>query len=198
MSRARSAISGVRTTGSSGRGPASTGGWLQLQFTASQHLMGVSFGLLHCCGVLCSPTWRPPFTRGLHHLQQLASSPGAHHSITTLLIANSNPTAIAPCQLGTCGLHCSAGPHGALHCCRYSLRLPYGLTMLPEGVGQLSALHKLDLGGCSGLTALPDGVGHLSALQTLDLVGCSGLTALPDALGQLSALQTLDLAGAFG
>ena len=54
---------------------------------------------------------------------------------------------------------------------------------MPEAIGQLSQLQRLDLGG-NQLTALPEAIGQLSQLQRLDLSD-NQLTALPEAIGQL-------------
>ena len=76
------------------------------------------------------------------------------------------------------------------------------LTELPESIGQLKQLRKLDLGydyskedeDKNQLTALPESLGQLTQLQKLDL-SYNQLTALPEWLGQLTRLQELDLAG---
>jgi len=70
-----------------------------------------------------------------------------------------------------------------------------GLTGLPEGLSELTALKTLDLTWCEGLRELPEGLSALTALQTLDLFGCSGVTALPEGLSALTELQTLNLEG---
>ena len=36
------------------------------------------------------------------------------------------------------------------------------LTMLPEGLGNLTSLTKLDLWGCQHITTLPEGLGNLT------------------------------------
>lgn len=74
------------------------------------------------------------------------------------------------------------------------------LTELPESIGQLKQLRKLDLGRYysknesenNQLTALPDSIGQLTQLTSLNLSG-NQLTALPDSLGQLTQLTSLDL-----
>ena len=63
------------------------------------------------------------------------------------------------------------------------------LTALPESVGNLSALHTLDLSYCSKLTALPESVGNLGALQTLHLFRCKNLKLLPASISQLTQLD---------
>ncbi len=65
------------------------------------------------------------------------------------------------------------------------------LTSLPEQIGQLSQLEKLDL--CNNkLTAIPEQIGQLSQLQYLDLCN-NKLTSVPEQIGQLSQLEKLDL-----
>jgi Leucine-rich repeat (LRR) protein/GTPase SAR1 family protein len=74
------------------------------------------------------------------------------------------------------------------------------LTELPESIGQLKQLQKLDLGlggyfesaeeDKNRLTTLPDSLGQLTQLTELDLSN-NQLTALPDSLGRLSSLTQL-------
>jgi Leucine-rich repeat (LRR) protein/GTPase SAR1 family protein len=74
------------------------------------------------------------------------------------------------------------------------------LTELPESIGQLKQLRKLDLGRDfsksesenNQLTALPDALGQLMQLTELNL-SSNQLTTLPEPLGQLTQLQTLNL-----
>jgi len=74
------------------------------------------------------------------------------------------------------------------------------LTELPESIGQLKQLRKLDLGHEWGkedkdknrLTTLPDSLGQLTQLTSLNLSD-NQLTALPDSLGQLTQLTFLNL-----
>jgi Leucine-rich repeat (LRR) protein len=72
------------------------------------------------------------------------------------------------------------------------------LTELPESIGQLILLLKLDIGGDSWkddknqLTQLPDSVGQLTRLTELNL-SSNQLTTLPESLGQLTQLTVLDL-----
>ena len=76
------------------------------------------------------------------------------------------------------------------------------LTELPESIGQLTQLKKLDLSWGykdekqkNQLTALPDSLGQLTQLTSLNLSN-NQLTALPDslaALGALTQLETLDI-----
>ena len=67
------------------------------------------------------------------------------------------------------------------------------LTALPEEIGELKTLERLDVRGCSSLVALPAAIGELSALRTLELDECSSLAALPATIGELKALTKLDL-----
>jgi len=74
------------------------------------------------------------------------------------------------------------------------------LTELPESIGQLKQLRKLDLGRDyakkdevkNQLTTLPDSLGQLTQLTELNLSD-NQLTTLPDSLGQLTQLTELDL-----
>jgi Leucine-rich repeat (LRR) protein len=70
-----------------------------------------------------------------------------------------------------------------------------GLTALPESMGRLTGLQKLDLSWCRGLTALPESMGSQTGLQDLDLSSCSRLTALPESMGRLTGLHQLTLRG---
>ena len=73
------------------------------------------------------------------------------------------------------------------------------LTELPESIGQLTKLRKLDLSHVyskkeekNQLTVLPPSLGQLTQLTELDL-SSNQLTTLPDSLGQLSQLTNLNL-----
>jgi leucine-rich repeat protein SHOC2 len=67
-----------------------------------------------------------------------------------------------------------------------------GLTELPEGIGRLVGLKKLNLYGNTGLTALPEELCALVGLEELYLSFC-GLTALPEGIGGLVGLRKLGL-----
>ena len=67
------------------------------------------------------------------------------------------------------------------------------LSILPEWLGHLDTLTRLDLNG-NQLTTLPEWLGHLTRLTTLNLNG-NQLTRLPDSLGYLTRLTTLNLNG---
>ena len=66
----------------------------------------------------------------------------------------------------------------------------FGLTGLPESLGQLSSLRLLDLSG-NRLSALPEALANLAYLQKLDLDE-NELTTLPDWIGGVAALETLN------
>ncbi len=74
------------------------------------------------------------------------------------------------------------------------------LTELPESIGQLKQLRKLDIGhdwkkddkDKNQLTALPDSLGQLTQLTSLDLSD-NQLTALPDSLAQAQLTQLTEL-----
>ena len=71
------------------------------------------------------------------------------------------------------------------------------LTEVPDSIGQLTNLQKLDLGGDSWddsknqLTELPEAIASLTQLQTLDL-SSNQLTELPNSLGFLLELKEFD------
>src|SRR5688500_13338907 len=73
-----------------------------------------------------------------------------------------------------------------------------GLNELPEAIGQLTNLKKLDLGSdtwkekINQLTVLPEWLGQFTQLQSLNLSG-NGLAILPEWLGQFTQLQSLNL-----
>ena len=67
------------------------------------------------------------------------------------------------------------------------------LRALPEGIGGLAGLRKLDLSYNRGLTALPVGLCALVGLEELILTNCPGLMALPEGIGGLVGLRNLDL-----
>jgi len=65
------------------------------------------------------------------------------------------------------------------------------LTTLPESIGKLSSLQKLDLEG-NKLTTLPKSISKLTSLQELKLWD-NQLSTLPESIGQLSSLKLLRL-----
>ena len=67
------------------------------------------------------------------------------------------------------------------------------LSELPDAISGLKALTELNLHGCSSLVELPATIGELGALTELILLSCSSLTALPATIGELRALTTLNL-----
>ncbi|CAN6361416.1 unnamed protein product [Urochloa humidicola] len=69
----------------------------------------------------------------------------------------------------------------------------YGITELPEDIGDLQHLQTLDIGG-SGIKKLPPSIGHLKKLVRL-LV--TAHVELPDEIGNLQALQELSHTGYF-
>lgn len=71
------------------------------------------------------------------------------------------------------------------------LELDCLLTSLPDSIGQLPNLIKLDL-QFNNLESLPESIGNLSNLQVLNLFNNS-LTSLPNSIGNLTKLQRLIL-----
>ena len=67
------------------------------------------------------------------------------------------------------------------------------LESLPDEVGQLVGLKRLDLSGNPELRSVPAGLWSLAGLEELDLSNCAGMEMLPDEVGQLVGLKKLDL-----
>ncbi|WIA38694.1 hypothetical protein OEZ86_001996 [Tetradesmus obliquus] len=127
--------------------------------------------------------WRPPFAfieAGLLYEQHLPGTPDTDYSQTTILKAGWQ-------QLPRLSLF------GQLQQLQYLNLGCYGLTGLPDNMGELVALQILELTDCRHLTALPRSVGQLEALQVLDCYRCDQLAALPESIGSLTALQRLQL-----
>ncbi|KAL1834556.1 hypothetical protein ACET3Z_004207 [Daucus carota] len=65
------------------------------------------------------------------------------------------------------------------------------LCKLPDSIGCLSLLVKLNLSSCEKLITLPDTICDLRSLNILDIGRCSSLEALPARLGNLESLVEL-------
>ncbi|CAI7932856.1 unnamed protein product [Closterium sp. NIES-54] len=78
-----------------------------------------------------------------------------------------------------------------LHCLTSLEVHPPKLASLPDGIGALSRLHRLNLASCSSLTRLPASLTHLSCLRELNLC-CTAMRSLPCSFAQLSCLKNLD------
>ncbi len=65
------------------------------------------------------------------------------------------------------------------------------ITVLPESIGTLMRLRKLDLGG-NRMSDIPDSIGRLRHLENLN-VSRNRLGSIPSNLGNLTRLHTLDL-----
>ena len=65
------------------------------------------------------------------------------------------------------------------------------LTQIPDSIGNLKNLEKLNLNGNS-ITSIPDSIGNLKKLKHLDL-GNNYLNSLPDSIGNLESLEELIL-----
>lgn len=69
------------------------------------------------------------------------------------------------------------------------------VASLPQDMGNLPNLEKLDLSNCSKLISLGDHLGQLPKLTSLNLAYCTKLITLPDNIGQLQNLTTLNING---
>ncbi|CAD6258568.1 unnamed protein product [Miscanthus lutarioriparius] len=67
----------------------------------------------------------------------------------------------------------------------------HALVQLPQGLGELCSLSKLDIWLVPGLTCLPQSLRRLMSLQELEIRGCIELGELPECLGELHGLRTL-------
>ncbi|GKD06627.1 NB-ARC domains-containing protein, partial [Tanacetum coccineum] len=75
-----------------------------------------------------------------------------------------------------------------------SITAPFGLLIqVPESIGGLSCLKKLNLEG-NNILEVPESIGFLSCLKYLYLGG-NNFTTLPGSLSQLSSLEWLDVDG---
>src|SRR5581483_7826150 len=67
-----------------------------------------------------------------------------------------------------------------------------GDNTIPEGIGKLTKLRYLTLGGLS-MKKLPDSIGKLKELRELSLDYAESLEALPKTIGKLTKLEELGL-----
>jgi Leucine-rich repeat (LRR) protein len=69
------------------------------------------------------------------------------------------------------------------------------MQMLPDSLGNLTELQRIDLSYCKILRMLPNSFGNLTKLQQIDLNNCRNLQILPNSFGNLKQLKFLRLAG---
>lgn len=69
----------------------------------------------------------------------------------------------------------------------------YNLESIPESLGNLKSLRRLDIRWCSRLKSIPESVGNLKNLVELNISGCYDLESLPKGLGGLESLERLEL-----
>ena len=67
------------------------------------------------------------------------------------------------------------------------------LVKLPERIGDLTSLTKLNLSYCENLHYIPERIGDLKSLTKLNLRGCKELDYLPDGIADLTSLKELNL-----
>ncbi|KAG0620136.1 hypothetical protein M758_4G192000 [Ceratodon purpureus] len=70
----------------------------------------------------------------------------------------------------------------------------FGLMTIPQSIGNLKYLKMLEI-HCRLLKDLPEEVGHLQELRRLNLSGCCELLNIPSGVGNLSKLEYLNLSG---
>ena len=66
---------------------------------------------------------------------------------------------------------------------------------LPSSIEGLTALTSLTLLGCKNLVCLPGTICSLKLLECIDISWCSNFDNLPENLGNLKGLKNLDLSG---
>lgn len=64
---------------------------------------------------------------------------------------------------------------------------------IPESIGKLSQLRKLEISYSFFLEVLPDSIGNLTALQEILIDNCQALQSLPDSTGDLLALRDISI-----
>ncbi|XP_062202662.1 disease resistance protein RGA2-like [Phragmites australis] len=69
------------------------------------------------------------------------------------------------------------------------------LCMLPEWLGELRSLQKMDIFDCNSMSSLPQSLSHLTSLQRLRLRYCDALHQLPEWLGELRSLREFMIVG---
>ncbi|KAG0612692.1 hypothetical protein M758_6G046200 [Ceratodon purpureus] len=67
------------------------------------------------------------------------------------------------------------------------------LEKLPQSISNLESLHELELSECESLKELPENIGNLKHLTHLYLGGCMSLEKLPKSISNLESLDELDL-----
>ena len=67
------------------------------------------------------------------------------------------------------------------------------LSSLPERIGQLDNLHELHISHCEKLSSIPESIGRLNNLQELHISSCEKLSSIPEQIGQLDNLQKLEI-----
>eukprot|EP01018_Ginkgo_biloba_P037112 Gb_09105 [translate_table: standard] len=79
------------------------------------------------------------------------------------------------------------------HLARLDLWNLANMRVIPDSIGNLSRLSRLGLKNCPRLQELPTSIGNLSCLSQLSLWNCRRLQELPTSIGNLSCLSTLEL-----
>ncbi|KAK9069827.1 hypothetical protein SSX86_010223 [Deinandra increscens subsp. villosa] len=80
--------------------------------------------------------------------------------------------------------------------CLEKLDLSYSkVKHLPDSICMLKHLNTLLLPGCKVLNKLPEGVGYLESLEELNLNYCKKISEIPDSICKLKHLKELNLSG---
>jgi Leucine-rich repeat (LRR) protein len=66
------------------------------------------------------------------------------------------------------------------------------IELLPNSIGTVTFLSKLDFSGCDKLSEIPSDIGRLSSLRELSFHE-SVIVNLPESIAHLSSLKSLDL-----
>ncbi|KAJ6290521.1 hypothetical protein OIU78_026293 [Salix suchowensis] len=70
-----------------------------------------------------------------------------------------------------------------------------GIKELSSSIHHLIGLGLLSMNNCENLTRIPEGIGCLKSLKKLDVSGCSRLKYIPKNLGEVESMDEFDLSG---
>ncbi|PAN31366.1 hypothetical protein PAHAL_5G414000 [Panicum hallii] len=67
------------------------------------------------------------------------------------------------------------------------------ITSLPQWLGRLTTLQKLEIRSCESLNNLPEWLGDLVSLKDLNIYNCHGIVSLPESIQRLTKLKRLSI-----